>query len=118
MRAAARVTSRRGHTWQVLPGPAVRDASRDDDGWRGPAARAGGDAGRGDQVAVAGELAVRAGEDPPGRPGDAAAAVRAGGGGAPLIDPPDGDPGLLGLVGQDGDHEARARVTGGPVGAR
>src|SRR5258708_4642155 len=59
------VTSRRGHTWQVRPGPAVCDATRQ--GRRDPAARAGGDAGRRDQGAVAVELAVRAGGDPPGR---------------------------------------------------
>jgi hypothetical protein len=46
MGAAAWVTSGRGNTWQMVPGAAVRDVSRDEDGWRGPAARAGGDIGR------------------------------------------------------------------------
>jgi hypothetical protein len=50
MRAAARVTSRRGHTWKVVPGAAVRDAGRD--GRRDPAGQAPGDVGRRDQVAV------------------------------------------------------------------
>jgi len=109
MRAAARVTSCRGHTWQVRPGPAVRDASRDD-GWRGPAAQAGGDVSRGDQVAVAGELAVRAGEHPPGRPGHALSTGRASGGGAALVHHLDGDPGLLGLVAEDADEVADAPV--------
>src|SRR5260370_796013 len=68
MGAAARVTSCRGAPWQVLPGPALRDASRDD-GWRGPAARAGGDVCRCGQVAVASERAVRTGEDATARPG-------------------------------------------------
>jgi hypothetical protein len=114
MGAAARVTSRRGDTGQVRPGAAVRDVSRDD-GWRGSAAVAGGDAGRRDQVAVAGELAVRAGELAPGGLGDAAAAGGAGGGGAALVDELDGDPGLGALVGKDGDQVAGAPVAGAPV---
>src|SRR4249920_3035525 len=52
MRAAARVTSRRGHTRKMVPGAAVRDAGRGD-GRRDPAGRAPGDVGRRDQVAVA-----------------------------------------------------------------
>jgi len=59
MSAAARVTSRGGDTGQVGPGAAVRDADRDDR--RDPAARTGGDAGGRGKVAVAGELAGRAG---------------------------------------------------------
>jgi hypothetical protein len=98
MGAAARVTSGRGHTGQVGSGAAVRDASRDG-GWRDPAARAGGDVSRRDQVAVALKLAVRAGEHPPGRLGDAVAAGGAGRGGAPLVHHRDADPGGLGLVG-------------------
>jgi hypothetical protein len=52
MKAPPRVTSRRGHTRKMRPGPAVRDAGRGD-GRRDAAARAGGDVGRRDQVAVA-----------------------------------------------------------------
>jgi hypothetical protein len=43
----------------------VRDVSRNND-WRDPAAGAGGDVNRRDQVAVASEWAVRAGEYPGG----------------------------------------------------
>ena len=52
MGAAARVTSRGGDTRKVCPGAAVRDAGQD--GRRGTAARAGGDVGRREQVAVTG----------------------------------------------------------------
>src|SRR5690348_1600453 len=77
MGAAARVTSRGGDTRKVRPGAAVRDAGRD--GWRGAAAESSGAIdGRG-EVAVAGELAVRAGQEPPGRLGDASGAGGAGG---------------------------------------
>ena len=74
MGAAPRVTSRRGHAWQVRPGAAVRD--RRPRGWPGgTAARAGGDVGRREQVAVAREPAVRAAGSRPGglgtRPGTA-----------------------------------------------
>jgi len=78
MGAAARVTPCSGHTGQVVPGSAVRDVSRDENGWHDPAACAGGDVGRRDQVAVAGELAMRASEHPPLGLRDAAVAVRAG----------------------------------------
>jgi hypothetical protein len=92
----------------------VRDVSRNND-WRDPAAGSGGDVSRRDQVAVAGEPAMRAGEDPPGWLGDTVEALGAGGGGAPLVDQDDGDPGLLGLVGQGGDEVADAPVTDPPV---
>jgi hypothetical protein len=114
MGAAARVTSRRGHTRQVVPGAAVRDASRNNS-WRDPAADTGGDVSRRDKVAVAAELTVRAGEHPPGRPGHPLAAGRAGGRGASLIHQRDGDPGLPGLVCQDLDQVADAPVAGAPV---
>jgi hypothetical protein len=65
MGAAARVTSRGGDTGQVRPGAAVRHASRNDQ--RGAAAESGGDIGGRGEVAVAGELAARAG--PSTRPG-------------------------------------------------
>ena len=96
MRAAARVTSRRGHTRKVVPGAAVRDAGHD--GRREAAGRAPGDVGRRDQVAVAAQPAARAAEHPPGglwHPGPAGRASR---GGAPLIGQGEGDPGLPGFV--------------------
>jgi hypothetical protein len=96
MGAAARVTSRGGDTRQVRPGAAVRDASRDDR--RDPAARTGGDVGGRGEVAVAGELAGRAGEDPPGRFGNPGVAGGAGGGGATLVHQGQADPGYLGFV--------------------
>lgn len=105
MGAAPGVTSCRVHTWQVGTGAAVRDIGRED-GRCGAAARAGGDAGGREQVAVPGELAVRAGKHPPGRFGDVVVASGAGGGGAPLIDQPYGDPGLLGLVAQGAEQVA------------
>jgi hypothetical protein len=58
MRAPPRVTSRRVHTWQVGPGPAVRDP-RACLGGDGAAARAGSDVGRRDQVAVPALPAMR-----------------------------------------------------------
>jgi hypothetical protein len=92
----------------------VRDVSRDND-WRDPAAGAGGDVSRRDQVAVTGEPAMRAGEDPPGWLGDTFEALGAGGGGAPFVDQDHGDSGLLGFVGQGGDQVTDAPVTDPPV---
>ena len=113
MGAAAWVTSRGGDTRKVGPGAAVRDAGRD--GRRGAAAVPGGDIGGRDQVAVAGELAARAGQDPPGRLGDPGPAGRAGGGGAALVHQLQADPGGFGLVGQHGDQVADAPVAGALV---
>src|SRR5690242_17103041 len=113
MGAAARVTSRGGDTGQVGPGAAVRDAGRD--GRRGSAARAGGDVGGRGEVAVAGELAGRAGHDPPGRFGDAGPAGGAGGGGTALVYQLHADRGGLGFVFHDGDQVADAPVAGALV---
>jgi hypothetical protein len=111
MRAAARVTSCRGHTRKVVPGAAVRDAGRGH-GRRDPAGRAPGDVGRRDQVAVTRQPAARAAEHPAGRLGDPGPAGRAGRGGAPLIGQGQGDTGLLSLVTQDGDQVADPPVAG------
>jgi hypothetical protein len=112
MGAAPGVTSCRGGTWQVVPGAAVRDLVREGvPGLDGSAARgAGGDVGAADKVAVPGEPAVRAGERPPGGPGDPPGAGRAGGGGAALVDQHGGDPGPAGLV-----LQARQEVADAPV---
>ena len=110
MSAAARVTSRGGDTGQVRPGAAVRDAGRD--GRRGAAAESGGDIGGRGQVAVAGELASRAGQHPPGRLRNPGPAGGAGGGRAALVHQGQADPGGLGLVFQDGDQVADAPVAG------
>src|SRR6478672_6956045 len=106
MGAAARVTSRGGDTGQVRPGAAVRDAGWD--GRRGAAAESGGDIGGRGKVAVAGELAGRAGQHPPGRFGDPAGTGRAGGGGTALVDQDQADPRRLGLVFECGDQVADA----------
>jgi hypothetical protein len=94
----------------VRPGAAVRDAGRDDR--CDAAAESGGDAGGRDQVAVAGELAGRAGQHPPGRFGDPGPAGRASGGGAPLVHQGHDDPGGLGLIGQYSDQVADPPVFG------
>jgi hypothetical protein len=91
----------------------VRDVSRND--WRDPAAGTGGDVSRRDQVTVAGEPAMRTGEHAPGWLGDTFEALRAGRGGAPLVNQDHGDSGLLGLVGQDGNQVTDAPVTDPPV---
>jgi hypothetical protein len=98
----------------VVPGAAVRDAGRGD-GRRDPAGQAPGDVGRRDQVAVAGQPAVRAAEHPAARLGDPGPAARAGRGGAPLIGQGQGDTGLLSLVTQHGDQVADPPVAGPPV---
>jgi len=103
MGAPPRVTSCRVHTWQVRPGPAVRDPPGHLGG-DGAATRAGGDVGGRDQVAVPGLPAVRAAEDPPGGLGHPPGTRGAGRGGAPLINQSDGDPGDCGLVGQGADQ--------------
>jgi hypothetical protein len=92
----------------MISGPAVRDpGGKRVPGLDGSAARgAGGDVGAADKVAVAGEPAVRAGERPPGGPGDSPGAGRAGGGGAPLVDQDRGDPGPGGLVLEAGQEVA------------
>jgi hypothetical protein len=105
MGAAPGVTPRRGYTWQVRPGAAVRDSGRED-GRCGAAAGTGGDAGGREQVAVPGTSAVSAGHDPPGGLGDPLGAGRAGRGGAPLIHQPHLDPRLLGLVAQHREQVA------------
>jgi hypothetical protein len=111
MGAAARVTSRGGDTGQVRPGAAVRDAGWD--GRRGAAAESGGDIGGRGQVAVAGELASRAGQHPPGRFGDPAGTGRAGGGGTALVDQDQADPRRLGLVFERGTRSGGClRATG------
>jgi hypothetical protein len=104
MGAAAWVTSRGGDTRKVRPGAAVRDASRNDR--RDAAAESGGDAGRRRKVAVAGELAGRAGQHPPGGLGDPGAASGASRRGAALVDQSQADPGGLGLVFQGIDQVA------------
>jgi hypothetical protein len=105
MGAAPGVTSCRVHTWQVRSGSAVRDIGREG-GRCGAAARAGGDAGAREQVAVPGQPAVRAGKHPPGGLGDGSEASGAGGGGAPLVGQPHGDPGRLGFVVQGAEQVA------------
>jgi hypothetical protein len=101
MKAPPGVTSCRVHTWQVRPGPAMRDPRGGGDG---AAARAGGDVGGRDQVAVPGMPAVRAAEDPPGGFGYPSGAGGACRGRAPLVNERHGDPGGLGLVGQGPDQ--------------
>jgi hypothetical protein len=92
----------------------VRDACRNNS-WRGSAAGAGGDVSRRDQVAVAGERAMRAGEDPPGWLGDTFEALGASRGRAALVNQDHGDPGGLGLVSQNPDQVTDAPVTDPPV---
>jgi len=103
MGAPPRVTSRRVHTWQVHPGPAVRDPPGHLGG-DAAAARPGGDVDSRDQVAVPAIPAVRAGEDPPGGFRYPPGTRRARRGGTPLVHEGDGDPGGLGLVGQGADQ--------------
>jgi len=113
MRAAARVTSRRGHTRKVVPGAAVRDVGRD--GRRGAAGQAPGDVGRRDQVAMARLAAARAAEHPAARFGDACPAGRAGRGSTALIEQSHSNPGLLSLVAQRGDQVADPPFAGTAV---
>ena len=77
-----------------LRSPARWTASRDP----------GSDVGAADEVAVPSEPAMPAAEHAPGRLRDTSTAVRAGGGGAPLIDQHGHDPGLLSLAGQAADQ--------------
>jgi hypothetical protein len=106
-RTPPRVTSCRVHTWEVRPGPAVRDP-RTRWGEDGAAARPGGDVGRRDQVAVPGVPAMRAGEYTSDGFRHPTGTRRAGRGGATLIDQRDSYPGYLGLVAQRGDQIADA----------
>src|SRR3989440_3570283 len=91
------------------PGPTVRDACW---GTRGPAA-SGGDVPGTDEVAVAPMPAVRAGEPPSPRPGDASVALRAGGRRPPLVHQHDLDPRQLRLV-----RQASQQVGAPPVAKR
>src|SRR3989440_9917074 len=91
------------------PGPTVRDACW---GTRGPAA-SGGDVPGTDEVAVAPMPAVRAGEPPSPRPGDASVALRAGGRRPPLVHEHDLDARQLRLV-----RQAPQQVGAPPVAKR